>query len=93
MSAENIEERLAKLEIKQRETSKFCALLLTRIHQLDKNMAHNLGLMAEAIKDPHGFDIEGFRQQLMRGGNEFDQIDAALADLDIPKKPSDPDQD
>ncbi len=82
MDNENLEQRIAKLERVQRKTVEFCAILFARIHQLDKNMGGNLGQMADAIKDPAGFDIEDFQKQIARADFNFDQMSATLADLD-----------
>jgi len=88
MSADNIEDRIAKLERTQRKLAEFCGTLLTRIHQLDKNMGRNLGQLAEAIKDPEHFDLEDYQKQIARADFNFDQIDAAIPKLDLPQKPN-----
>ena len=89
MSAGNTEDRIAKLERVQLKLAKFCGILLTRIHQLDKNMGKNLGQLAEAIKDPEHFDIEDYQKQIARADFNFDQLDASLTGLDLPKPDAD----
>jgi hypothetical protein len=79
MSDQTPEARLANLEMKHAKLLKFCVgTLLIKLHQLNKNTAHNLGDLARAIKEPERFDLEGYLKQLDRAGVEFDQMDAAL---------------
>jgi hypothetical protein len=84
---ENLEQRLVKMELKQKQLAEFCGLLLTRIHQLDKNMGKNIDQILQAIKEPNSFDLDDCLKQIARAEFKFDQMDAALAALDLPKPP------
>lgn len=77
------ESRLLEIGRALVKMSKSHARLLISIHKLEKSTTHNLGQLAETIKDPEHFDIEDYRKQLAKAEFLFDQMDASLDEIDL----------